>query len=855
MRKVLKSLVSLLVIATMLLSMASVSFASNAGTPGAIILSTDGIKEVTFGDDTFTGVVVTVNAQVPAEDFYAGWDEGKVEYDNTLFDFAGMEPLDYSDGANTFEWTLSYCADNAAEGVVKVAIGIGDNDGTLEEGDEIVDVEDVVAIPYSPDGEPIGMVNLYFKVKADVVVDGQEATFTPYGSLVYWNVDHEDWKDTESMLGTMPTEREGITFTLPEAAPAEYTITYIVDGEEYAKDTYVAGAAIVLPEAPSKEGFTFVGWDEFPADGVMPESDVTVEAVFEEIPVAKYTVTYVIDGETVGTQEYEEGATITAAEAPSKEGFTFDGWTGLPADMKMPAEDITVTGSYTEVVVSETSGSCGTNATWALDLETGVLTISGTGAMTNYTSRVPAPWTEYCDQITSVTIADGITTIGDHSLKNIAALKEITLPESITKIGVRAFYTTGLVKITMPLVESVGDYAFYNCNSLKTVIASGTKDELFAMDFSTTTNGSNNSLLRASWTVTDGDNILYASMHGDARWIYDEKEEKLSVVNSPSKEPGTVIMTGYDKLGGYNFTPWKSYLEIAKEIEVEGIQKIVGDSFRSSPTLKTIVIGDGTTEIYAGAFAYSNNVETIYLPATLSKIGAKSFYLSPENNLKKVIVDMTLEEYKNVTLDGNNAKFMRSLFEYTDAYSGFHSNQTWWELDKESKVLTLINADPSITKMNKLDTNKQPWYQFKDDIEAIVVADDVTQVAGNAFRELSNVKSITFAPTVKYIEASSCRALTSLTEVVIPNNIYRIGTSAFYGCSNLETVVIPKSVKKIEASAFSNCGIKTVKFEGTQEEWNALINDSTRFTSSGNNPLKRSSNTFEFNYNYDEVVE
>ncbi|MBQ8051972.1 MAG: InlB B-repeat-containing protein [Bacteroidaceae bacterium] len=62
-----------------------------------------------------------------------------------------------------------------------------------------------------------------------------------------------------------------------------------------------------------------------------------------DIP-ATYTVTYVIDGETLSTEQVEEGGTVSLPEAPEKEGYTFSGWTGVPDQV---TDDVTITGSYT----------------------------------------------------------------------------------------------------------------------------------------------------------------------------------------------------------------------------------------------------------------------------------------------------------------------------------------------------------------------------------------------------------------------------------------------------------------------------------------------------------------------------
>ena len=61
----------------------------------------------------------------------------------------------------------------------------------------------------------------------------------------------------------------------------------------------------------------------------------------------KYTLTYMLDGEIYKTYEVEYGATITPEVAPSKEGYTFDGWSEIPATM--PANDVIIIGSFTYI--------------------------------------------------------------------------------------------------------------------------------------------------------------------------------------------------------------------------------------------------------------------------------------------------------------------------------------------------------------------------------------------------------------------------------------------------------------------------------------------------------------------------
>ena len=120
------------------------------------------------------------------------------------------------------------------------------------------------------------------------------------------------------------------------------------------------------------------------------------------------------------------------------------------------------------------SGECGangTNLTWTLDASTGVLKISGSGNMKNYTSDSPAPWYSYGSFIITVVMSDGLTSIGNYAFSNCTSLTSIDIPEGVTSIGDGAFrYCTSLTSISIPdSVTNIGEYAFFYCTSLTSV--------------------------------------------------------------------------------------------------------------------------------------------------------------------------------------------------------------------------------------------------------------------------------------------------------------------------------------------------------------------------------------------------
>ena len=143
-------------------------------------------------------------------------------------------------------------------------------------------------------------------------------------------------------FGDVYTKNEALTL-YPVWNTNKYTITFDTNGgSEIAPITQDYGTAITAPADPTREGYTFIGWDKaIPA--TMPAENVTVTAQWE---INRYTVTFDTNGGSEIapiTQDY--GTAITAPADPTREGYTFIGWDkAIPATM--PAENVTVTAQW-----------------------------------------------------------------------------------------------------------------------------------------------------------------------------------------------------------------------------------------------------------------------------------------------------------------------------------------------------------------------------------------------------------------------------------------------------------------------------------------------------------------------------
>lgn len=115
------------------------------------------------------------------------------------------------------------------------------------------------------------------------------------------------------------------------------------------------------------------------------------------------------------------------------------------------------------------SGSCGDKLKWSFNSNTGVLTITGSGDMT--ISGIDAPWAGYKDFITSVSLPNGLSSIGRYAFYSCSKLTAISFPSTLKTIGDHAFqYCTGLKSLSIPDgVTKISYSAFSNCSALVNV--------------------------------------------------------------------------------------------------------------------------------------------------------------------------------------------------------------------------------------------------------------------------------------------------------------------------------------------------------------------------------------------------
>ena len=280
-----------------------------------------------------------------------------------------------------------------------------------------------------------------------------------------------------------------------------------------------------------------------------------------------------------------------------------------------------------EELTPTASGTCGENATWEYYASTGELKISGSGNMYNYTNNFnEAPWYAYRSDIKSVTVAEGITSIGDEAFAYCASLTGIEIPFSVTRIGNDAFYScsdlksidipsdvtyigncafqycSGLTSITIPLsVTYIGNNAFSSCYKLVEIynlsnfnISCGSASDGYVGYYAKVIHASEN------------DESIIENINGYQVAYFDEA---YYILGYTGKDIALTLPSSFD----YKGTVVNQY-------------KIYSHAFRACSGLKSVELPTGVTSVGDFAFYWCSSLESIEIPFGVTSIGNYAFY-------------------------------------------------------------------------------------------------------------------------------------------------------------------------------------------------------------------------------------
>ncbi len=467
------------------------------------------------------------------------------------------------------------------------------------------------------------------------------------------------------------------------------------------------------------------------------------------------------------------------------------------------------------------TGVCGDDLAYTLDLNTKTLTITGTGPMDDFGQHGEPvlrpeganPWYHYHDQIETIRIEVGVTTIGCMAFYRFSALTRVELPESLTKIGGSAF--SGCVKLSeiqLPEnLQQVAAGAFDHCERLQALtLPAG------LTAFSPLSVTGCESL--AAFNVAEGnpafaakDGVLFSKdgsvlicypqgKTGNGYNVPNEVKEIGDRAFESAKIKQISLPDGLTKLGDGAFVG-SGLTEFTLPKTVSAVPEAL---LGGCAALKKVTLHEGVTAIGSGAFFECAALAKIDLPAGLQRIGSDAFCFCAA--LREVTLPAGLSElgYGAFSRTGISTVTIPVAITVLDS-----------DLFSFCENLSEVKLHDGITSLG------YGLFRGCTALEHISLPESVTEIKPTCFAG-SGLKEFTFPKGVTRTETHLFENCTSIKTVDCPG-IERICFDAFRNCTALEKVTFGSALKEITAGAFDGCkSLRDVYYAADLEHWRAV---------------------------------
>lgn len=282
---------------------------------------------------------------------------------------------------------------------------------------------------------------------------------------------------------------------------------------------------------------------------------------------------------------------------------------------------------WPEAVPAEAvEGSCGAALHWVLS-ETGHLTVSGTGSMTDFANEEAVPWAMHRDKISTAEIESGVTSVGDYAFHGCSLLEEATLPEGLSKIGQSAFGKCRLLtKVVIPeSVTDISSEAFCENEALRNIRIPGSVRVIAGSAF------------RGCISLRRVEIAL------GLKSIFGYAFEGCSGLES------IAIPDGVSYLGERIFWNCSSLRSV---LLPEGIREIKAGFFEGCEGMLALSVPESVTFIGTHAFRGCSSLEEIILPGELESVSYSAF--SGCNGLGTVKFRGTQEQRAGIRMERGN---------------------------------------------------------------------------------------------------------------------------------------------------------------------------------------------------------
>ena len=424
----------------------------------------------------------------------------------------------------------------------------------------------------------------------------------------------------------------------------------------------------------------------------------------------------------------------------------------------------------------------------------------------------------YCTNLTSVTIANGVTLIDSYAFDSCSSLSAINIPASVKSIGYGAFRKCSyLSSVSLKAgVNTISSDVFYNCTSLKTITIPAGVSSIGSNAFENCPLSTINFGHLAEDRLTIGSSAFKVSSSTATSVYVAELANKHSAI------------TGYNWSGSNRTVTYKELAPLASGTEGSlswtvnggGVMKITGSgamrdyTSSSRPSWQAwatkavaLQVGEGITSVGSNAFLISS-FKTVTLPSTVRSIGEDAFLssavetLNLANGLQTIGVGAfsMCMNLKSVVIPDSVTSIGSQAFFFCDKLTDVRIGNGVTFIS--SRAFDSCSALKNLTLGSSVKTIGEAAFS-NTDIASLNIPDSVTTIGESAFYPCFSLASLELGNGVTSI-GKAAFAFSEITSLTIPHSVRSIQEGAFKSCDQLKTVTLGKDLIEVGKEAFAN---------------------------------------------------